>query len=64
MLREQTILTAEQAKEWGLIQDIRTDFMEPGAVLLSVNAPQPEEKPKESISPLVVSTPGSATTKQ
>lgn len=56
ILREQKILTAEEAKQWGLIQDIRSDFMEPGAILLSVNIPAPEEKPKEPIPSSVVST--------
>jgi ATP-dependent Clp protease protease subunit len=35
----QTILTPEEAKEWGLVQEIRTTFMEPGAVFLTVNSP-------------------------
>jgi ATP-dependent Clp protease protease subunit len=40
----QTILTPEDAKRWGIVQEIRTTFMEPGAVLISVNALPVEEK--------------------
>ena len=43
-VRSQTILTPEQAKEWGIVQDIRNTFMEPGAVLISVDVPLREEK--------------------
>ena len=39
-LRGQTLLTAEQAKDWGLVQEIKTEFMEAGAVLVSVNLPR------------------------
>jgi ATP-dependent Clp protease protease subunit len=43
----QMILTPTEAKDWGLIKDIRKEFMEPGAVLVSTNSgpPQPEFKP-------------------
>ena len=48
MMKNQTILTPEQAKDWGLVQEIRTTFMEPGAVFVSVNQPVgPSEKPVE-----------------
>ena len=39
----QTILTPEQAKEWGIVQEIRSNFMEPGAVFVSVSTPVPEK---------------------
>lgn len=45
-VRSQTILSPEQAKEWGIVQDIRTDFMEPGAKFLAISSPAPlEPKP-------------------
>ena len=41
----QLILTPEQAKDWGLVQQIRSDPLEPGTVLLSVNnSTTPEQK--------------------
>jgi ATP-dependent protease ClpP protease subunit len=40
-VRSQVILTPEDAKRWNLIEEIKPDFMEPGAVLVSVNAPAP-----------------------
>jgi ATP-dependent protease ClpP protease subunit len=45
----QTILSPEQAKEWGIVQEIRTNFMVPGAVFVSVNTPVPvqDKKPIE-----------------
>jgi ATP-dependent Clp protease protease subunit len=44
-VHSQEILGPEEAKEWGLVQDIRKDFMEPGAVMVSVNATvSPESK--------------------
>jgi ATP-dependent Clp protease, protease subunit len=39
MLRTQTILTPEEAKKFGLVQEIKTDFMEPGAVMASIVSP-------------------------
>lgn len=38
-VRTQTILTPEQAMDWGIVQEIRRDFMEPGATLIAVDAP-------------------------
>jgi ATP-dependent Clp protease protease subunit len=64
LLREQTILSAEQAKQWGLVQDVRSDFMEPGAIFMSVNAPPVEEKPQTTVPPSVTSSPVRVTTKQ
>jgi len=64
ILRDQMILSAEQAKQWGLVQDIRPDFMEPGAVLLSVNTPPVETKPQPQVPPTVVSSPDAVTTRQ
>jgi ATP-dependent Clp protease protease subunit len=44
-IQSQQILTPEQAKEWGIVQDIKTNFMEPGATLVSVsNGPQAVEE--------------------
>lgn len=40
----QTILSPQQAKEWGIVQDIKESFMEPGAVFVSVTPPAQEEK--------------------
>jgi len=40
----QTILTPEQAKQWGIVQEIRSTFMEPGAVLISVDSLPPDKK--------------------
>jgi hypothetical protein len=42
----QAILSPEQAKEWGIVQEIRTNFMEPGAVFVSVNNPVPVQEKK------------------
>jgi ATP-dependent Clp protease, protease subunit len=36
----QVILTPEEAVEWGLAQQVKDNFMEPGAVLVSGNTPQ------------------------
>jgi ATP-dependent Clp protease protease subunit len=41
-VKGQTILSPEQAKDWGIVQEIRTSFMEPGAVFVTVNSPAPE----------------------
>ncbi len=46
----QTILSPEQAKEWGIVQEIRPTFMEPGAVFVAVD--NPAEKPQKSKSSL------------
>jgi ATP-dependent Clp protease, protease subunit len=40
----QTILSAEEAMQWGIVQGIKDNFMEPGAVFVTVNAPASEEK--------------------
>jgi ATP-dependent Clp protease protease subunit len=43
----QTILSPEQAKEWGIVQDIRPSFMEPGAIFVAVDNPaEKSDKPK------------------
>lgn len=48
ILRGQVLLTPEEAMEWGLVQVIKSDFMEPGATLLSINSPaQNESAPPE-----------------
>jgi len=45
----QIILTSDDAVKWGLVQEIRTSFMEPGALLVTINdskaPPIPEIKP-------------------
>jgi ATP-dependent Clp protease, protease subunit len=41
-VKGQTILSPEQAKDWGLVEEIRATFMEPGAVFAAV---EPTEKP-------------------
>jgi ATP-dependent Clp protease, protease subunit len=43
-VRGQTILSPELAKQWGIVQEIRDTFMEPGAAFVSVNPPAPEQK--------------------
>jgi len=35
----QVILSPEEAVKWGLVQEIRSNFMEPGAVLVMVSTP-------------------------
>ena len=58
----QTILTPEIAKQWGLIQDIRSNFMEPGAVFVGVNSPMPPTPASPPVKltsdPALVSTSG------
>jgi ATP-dependent protease ClpP protease subunit len=53
----QVILTPEQAKEWGIVQEIKDTFMTPGAFLLSVNNPAPPPEPNpiqfKSIEPTI-----------
>jgi len=52
----QVILSPEQAKDWGIVQEIKDNFMTPGATLLSVNNPvQPQENPVQykSIEPVI-----------
>jgi ATP-dependent protease ClpP protease subunit len=42
----QVILTPEEAIKWGLVQEIKSNFMEPGAILVTVGGPlAPEAKP-------------------
>lgn len=38
-VQSQRILTPEEAKEWGLVQKITTDFMPPDAVMISSDLP-------------------------
>jgi len=45
-VRGQTILSPEEAKEWGIVQEIKDSFMEPGAVFVSVNTPSKDEEKK------------------
>jgi ATP-dependent Clp protease protease subunit len=49
-IRIQTILSPEDAKQWGLVQDIRPSYMEAGAVFVGVNVP-PEKEQKQTPSP-------------
>jgi len=44
VLRGHTVLTPEQAKEWGIVKDIKTEFMQPGDVLISVSLPPTQDK--------------------
>ncbi len=37
-VRSQQILTPEQAKQWGIVQEIRDSFMVPGATMVSVSS--------------------------
>ncbi len=46
ILRGQAILTPEQAKEWGVADEIKDQFIEPGARLVTVNL-HPQEKEKK-----------------
>jgi len=48
MLQGQTILTSEQAKDWGLVQAIKEQFLEPGARLVTVNLPVNQDKQPKS----------------
>jgi ATP-dependent Clp protease, protease subunit len=60
MMKGQTIVSPEEAREWGLVQDIRTNFMEPGAVFVTVNNPAPEPNKAieyTTISPAISSGP-------
>jgi hypothetical protein len=47
ILKTETILGPDQAKDWGLVQEIRTEFYEPGAILVTVNTPA-ERPPKKA----------------
>jgi len=42
-VRGQVILTPDDAIKWGLVNEIRTNFMEPGAVLVTVTPPSGSE---------------------
>jgi hypothetical protein len=39
MLRGQTILNPEDAKKWGLVDEVRKEFLEPGSTLVTLLAP-------------------------
>lgn len=39
-VKGQTILSPEQAKEWGLVQEIRSTYTEPNSTFASVNPPE------------------------
>jgi len=52
----QTILSPEEAKEWGLVQEIRSNFMEPGAIFVSVDTSTPILPVKPNIQPTIIST--------
>ena len=45
----QTILSAEEAKQWGIVQEIKNTFMEPGAAFVSVNAPSTQDQKERPI---------------
>ena len=42
-VRGQVILTPDDAIKWGLVNEIKTNFMEPGAVLVTVTPPSGSE---------------------
>ncbi len=46
-VRGQIIISAEEAVKWGLVKEVRTNYMEPGAMLVTVSTPigTPEVKP-------------------
>jgi len=37
----QAILSADEAKQWGLVEEIRKNFLDPGANFVTVNLPSP-----------------------
>lgn len=41
MMKGQTIVSPDEAVKWHLVDDIRTNFMTPGAVFVTVNTPAP-----------------------
>lgn len=45
MLRGQTILNPEDAKKWGLVDEVRKEFLEPGATLVTLLAPPSQTVP-------------------
>jgi ATP-dependent Clp protease protease subunit len=45
MIHGQVILTPEQAKQWGLIQDVKDTFFDPNANLITVIPPPPQPFP-------------------
>ena len=50
-VHSQKILSPELAKEWGIVQDIREDFMPPGATFIAVNVPeQGQKRPPDFVS--------------
>lgn len=51
----QIILSPNDAKAWGLIQEVRTNFMEPGAVFMSVNPPAIPSAPAFNSQPSITS---------
>jgi ATP-dependent Clp protease protease subunit len=46
MMRTQTIFSPEEAKNFGLVQEIKTEFMEPGAILATIEAPPSVPSPE------------------
>jgi len=55
-IRIQTILSPEEAKQWGLVQDIKPNYMEPGAVFVGLDVP-PEKGQKQTPSPYTSDSP-------
>jgi ATP-dependent Clp protease protease subunit len=49
MLRGQTIFTPEEAKTFGLVQEIKSEFMGPGAIMAAVEVPTPAPDVNKSI---------------
>jgi len=57
-VQQQTILSPQEAVKWGIVQEVRERFMEPGAIFVSVNVPaeqQPKIKPQFTTEKPVVS---------
>ena len=40
-VQERRLLTPEQAMDWGIVQKVRNDFVEPGSTLIPLNSPLP-----------------------
>jgi ATP-dependent protease ClpP protease subunit len=42
-VQSQVILSPEEAKDWGIVQQVKDSYMTPGAMLLAVNQPSPPQ---------------------
>jgi hypothetical protein len=60
IFRGQTIWTPEEAKNWGLVQEIRTEFMGPESVMVTAITPPiqpPPTAPKIRTAPPIETSP-------